>query len=413
MSVTRRTGAVAASLLCLAALVFWASRPAVPSVRSAEARMGEFVDALQIRGEIKASRSITLTAPAEAGDLRILRLASGGTAVKKGDVIVEFDGSTVTRTLEEKGTELRGYEAEIEKVRAQSRTTEQAGVTAATKADYDVQRGTLDYSARDILSRVEGEQRRLAVLDFGQKLLEANANLTSTRAAGRADLAATGQKRERAGLELEKARRQLAALKLTAPTDGVLSLLPNYRASNWNNLQDFKEGDRAWPGAAIAELPDASSLYVSARVDEVERGRLKLGHQATARVEAVPDRELPARIESISALAKTDFSSWPPPRNFDLRVKLEGTDPRLRPGMSATLRVAVERVPNVLLVPVEAMFNSAGQDVVYVLGRNSVERRPVVVERRNGDHAVIKEGLRPGERVAVEDPTTASGEAQP
>jgi hypothetical protein len=35
------------------------------------------------------------------------------------------------------------------------------------------------------------------------------------------------------------------------------------------------------------------------------------------------------------------------------------------------------------------------------------------VERRNGDHAVIKEGLRPGERVAVEDPTTASGEAQP
>ena len=60
--------------------------------------------------------------------------------------------------------------------------------------------------------------------------------------------------------------------------------------------------------------------------------------------------------------------------------------------MSATLRVAVERVPNVLLVPVEAMFNSAGQDVVYVLGRNSVERRPVVVERRNADHAVIKGG---------------------
>src|SRR5215213_7451675 len=194
MTMTRRGGAVGI-LVCAAALVFWASRPAVPLVRSAEARMGEFVDALQIRGEIKASRSITLTAPAEAGDLRILTIVRGGTAVKKGDVVVEFDGSTVSRTLEEKGAELRGYEAEIEKVRAQSRTTQEAGVTAATKAEYDVQRGTLDYSARDILSRVEGEQRRLAVLDFGQKLLEANANLTSTRAAGRADLAATGQKR--------------------------------------------------------------------------------------------------------------------------------------------------------------------------------------------------------------------------
>ena len=91
---------------------------------------------------------------------------------------------------------------------------------------------------------------------------------------------------------------------------------------------------------------------MSARVDEVERGRLKLGHQATVRVEALPDSELPARIESISALAKTDFSSWPPPRNFDLRVELEERDPRLRPGMTATMRVAVERVKNVLLVPV-------------------------------------------------------------
>ena len=80
--------------------------------------------------------------------------------MKKGDLVIEFDGSTVARTLEEKQTELRGYEAEIEKVRAQSRTSEEAGVTAATKADYDVQRGQLDYSAKEILSRVEGEQRR-------------------------------------------------------------------------------------------------------------------------------------------------------------------------------------------------------------------------------------------------------------
>jgi HlyD family secretion protein len=131
------------------------------------------------------------------------------------------------------------------------------------------------------------------------------------------------------------------------------------------------------------------------------------------RVEAVPDRELPARVESISALAKTDFSSWPPPRNFDLRVLLEATDARLRPGMSATLRVAVERVQKVLLVPADAVFNSGGEDVVYVLARNGAIRRPVVVERRNADHAVIKEGLRPGERVALEDPTTASGETRP
>jgi HlyD family secretion protein len=411
MSLSRRTGAVGL-LVSLAAIGAWASRPVPLAVRTAEAQKGEFVEALQVRGEIKAGRSVTLAAPAEAGDLRILKLVPSGTILKKGDLVVEFDGSTVARTLEEKQTELRGYEAEIEKVRAQSRTTEEASVTAATKAGYDVQRGELDYSAREILSRVEGEQLRLAVLDAEQKLLEANAKLTSTRAGAKADRAATDQKREKARLELEKARRQLAALKIFAPTDGMVTLLPNWRSSNWNNPQDFKEGDRAWPGAGIAELPDASTLYVSARVDEVERGRMKLGHTGVVRVEAVPDRELKARVESISALAKADFTTWPPPRNFDLRVALDETDTRLRPGMTATVRVAVERVPGVLLVPAEAVFNSAGQDVVYVLERGGIEQRPVVVERRNADRAAIKRGLRPGERVALEDPTTASGEVR-
>jgi HlyD family secretion protein len=412
MSVTRRTGAFLAFIL-LAVLALWSSRPVSTTVRTGEVRRGDFVDALQIRGEVKSGRSVTLTAPAEAGDLRILKLVPSGTAVRKGDLVIEFDGSTVTRTLEEKQTELRGYEAEIEKVRAQARTKEEASVTAATKADYDVQRGALDYSAKDILSRVEGEQRRLKMLDSEHKLREANAQLASDRAAARADLAATEQKREKARLELAKARRQLAALKILAPSDGIVSLMPNWRSSNFNNPQDFKEGDRAWPGANIAELPDASSLYVSARVDEVERGRLRLGHEATVRVEAVPDRELPARIETISALAKTDFSSWPPPRNFDMRVALQQSDPRLRPGMTASIRVAVERLKNVVIAPAEAVFNSAGQDVVYVLARNGVSRRPVQVDRRNADHAVIKRGAVPGERVALEDPAREAGGERP
>ena len=48
----------------LAAIGAWASRPAALPLRSAESRIGEFVEALQIRGEIKAGQSVTLAAPA-------------------------------------------------------------------------------------------------------------------------------------------------------------------------------------------------------------------------------------------------------------------------------------------------------------------------------------------------------------
>jgi RND family efflux transporter MFP subunit len=386
------------------AALTWLMWPDAPDVPSVEVSRQAFVDTVQVRGEIKAGRSITLTAPADAGELRIVRLVRSGTPVKKGDVIVTFDPSTVARTVEEKQSEVRGLDAEIEKVRVQGRTRHEEHVTAETKARYDVDRASLDYSAREILSRVEAEQRRLAVLDAGHKLREATAQLESGRTGARADLVAASQKRDKATFDLEKARRQQQALTLAAPTDGIITVLPNFRAGGFGNQQDFKEGDRAWPGAGIAELPDVSSTFGAAKIDEVERGRLAAGQTATIRVEALPDRELRGHVQSISAIAKADFSSWPPPRSFDLHVALDETDPRLRPGMSASIRVAVERLADALVVPSEAVFTESGEQVVYVVARGALARRTIRIDRRSPEQVVVRDGLAAGERVSLRPP---------
>ena len=181
---------------------------------------------------------------------------------------------------------------------------------------------------------------------------------------------------------------------MLAPSDGVVSLMPNWRSGNWNNLQDFKEGDRAWPGANIAELPDASSLYVSARVDEVERGRMKLGQPASCASRPFLIASSRRTSRASARWQKPTSASWPPPRNFDLRVALDETDARLRPGMTATMRVAVERCRTSSCVPAEAVFTNAGEDVVYVLEREGSCGGRWSIERRNADHAVIRRGLR-------------------
>src|SRR4029077_65937 len=62
-----------------------------PTVPTFEVKRGELIDSVQLRGEIKAMKSVTITAPAEAGELQIIRLAPDGTQVKQGDVVVEFD----------------------------------------------------------------------------------------------------------------------------------------------------------------------------------------------------------------------------------------------------------------------------------------------------------------------------------
>jgi RND family efflux transporter MFP subunit len=403
----RRTKYLAAGGVGIAALAAfgWVSTSAAPDVPTARVERGSFVDAIQIRGEIKAGRSVTIIAPSDAGELRIMKLVRNGTSVKKGDTLIEFDGTTVARTVDEKKSEVRGFEAQIEQSRSESRATQQKSLTEATTAEYDVSRAELDYSAKEILSRVEGEQRGLKVDDSKETLREKSAKLSSDRVAGDAKVAGVVGKRSKSEFDLTKAERQRNALTVAAPSDGFVMILRNWRSGNWMNPQDFKEGDRVWAGASIAELPDASSMFGSARVDEVERGRLATGQTVTVRVEALPDRELKGRVDSISALAKADFTTWPPPRNFDVKVALDELDERLKPGMTASIRIATETLNDVLLVPSQAIFPVSGADYVFVMGRLGAERRAVTVERRNADRVAIRAGLAPGDRVALQDPT--------
>ena len=80
----------------------------------------------------------------KAGELQIVKLVKSGTVVKPGDVVVEFDGSTLLRTIQEKQSELKQADAEIEQSQAQSRITNEQNATALMRAKYDLQRAKLD-----------------------------------------------------------------------------------------------------------------------------------------------------------------------------------------------------------------------------------------------------------------------------
>jgi HlyD family secretion protein len=132
---------------------------------------------------------------------------------------------------------------------------------------------------------------------------------------------------------------------------------------------------------------------------------MQLGQRVVVRADAVPDKEMVGKIGDISALARVDFSNWPPRRNFDLIVQIDQIDPRLRPGMNTTVRVAVDRVADAVLIPARALFEKEGRSVAYVQRpRGGWEERLVQIARRGQEQLVVREGVQPGERVALKDP---------
>ncbi len=379
---------------------------ALPDVPTAEVARGEFVDTLEIRGEIRPVKSLVLSSPLQSGELQIVKLVKNGTVVKPGDVVVEFDGSTLRRTIQEKQSELKQAEAEIEQAGAQAKIVEEQNATALMKARYDVERAKLDVNKGDTVSRIENEQAKLVLKDAQQKLVELDEKIKSDRTGAQADASGKIHKRDKALADLKRAQDGLARLELKSPAAGMVNILPNPRSGDmFGNGQEFREGDRAWAGANILELPDLSSIHLEAHLDESDRGRLKVGQDATIRIEAVPGGEFKARIDAISLLARADFSAgWPPPRNFDLDLVLLDRDERIRPGMTAVARIATDRVPDVVLVPAEAIFQRDGSPVVYRLAGADFEERRVQVSRRGREQAIVTGGIAAGDRVATRRP---------
>jgi HlyD family secretion protein len=412
MNILNHKRALAAGVVIVAVAVAGIAMNArtgeAPNVTTAEVTRGDFIDYIQIRGDIRPAKSIVLAAPLQAGgEMQIVKLAKNGAVVKKGDIVVEFDATILQQRLQERNSELKTADGEIEQSLAQAKITAEQQATDLMKAKYDIDRAKLDLGKRDLVSRIEFEGAKLSLADAEQRLKEVEAKGLSTRAGSEAELLGKKRKRDKAQADVDRTVTSIEALRLRTPADGTVNILENPRSGNMfgGGGVEFREGDRAWAGASILELPDLSSIHLEARLDESDRGRLKVGQTASVKIEAVPGKDLAARVDLISVLARVDFSSgWPPVRNFDLGLVLDDRDPRIRPGMTATARIAADRLPNVTLVPSETIFQKDGRPVVYVVRGSKFDEVSIEVTRRGREQAAVSAGVKPGDRLAVRRP---------
>jgi len=400
---------VAASIAGLAAVVAGARyvRAAGEPVPSMVLETSTFVNFLEVRGEIRPLRSTVLTAPSSGSDLQIVNLVRNGATVAAGDVVVEFDTTPQQRTLEQRQSERQQAQSEVAKVESEGRRKIQAAEALLVELQSTAARARLDLGRAELSSKVEADKLRLAVADADERVAAQRRKLDGERRVAAADLAIVRQKRDKAAFDVADAQRIITSLSMRSPSAGQISLMPNLRGQGpgGRSAPEFKRGDRAWFGAPIAELPDLTTIRMSCRVDEADRARVPPDARVRVKIDAIPDREFPGTIGQIAIVAKPDFTSFPPTRNFDVSVALDESDPRVRSGMSATAMIALDELRGVIVVPETAVFARDGTSVVYVVNGRSVAPRVVTVARRSRDRVAITDGVRAGDRIALSDPT--------
>lgn len=377
-------------------------------------RRGEFIISVRTRGEVRSVRSIVLSAP-QVPDPRIVRLAESGKPIHKGEVVVEFDAAQQEQNYLERSTSVRTVDSEIVQTKASHRIANEMDSMNLMTSGYNVQRAELEASKAEILSEIEGAKNRIEVGISKGSLEQVKATINAHKTTQGADIERLEQKKDKTLRDMDRTKGYLGKMVVRAPIDGVLNILPNARTqgSFGSSAPPFKEGDRAWTGAAIAEIPDLSEMRLELKLEEVDRGRLQLGQELRIRVDAVPEKEFYANLDWISPIAALLYRGFGlTEKIFPARATLKNLDPRLRPGMSATAEIIIHSLPGTLMIPVRASFVHAGKPAVYVQKGHNFQIRTIQVGKRNDADIVVLSGLKEGESVALENPAEAAKRAK-
>ena len=196
----------------------------------------------------------------------------------------------------------------------------------------------------------------------------------------------------------DAATRDLQKMTINAPIPGLVVFLEIWKGSSMEKLQ---EGDAPWGGQGLLNLPDLSTMIVEAAVSEVDVSKVALGQPAEIRLDAIPGPVFTGKVSEISTLAhRKDRGSQI--NVFDVNIRIDSADTRLKPGMSAKVDIIIDTFEDVLAVPIEAVFERDDTTIVYTEGGKKI---PVALGTRNDNSVIIDSGLKEGEVICLIDPT--------
>jgi HlyD family secretion protein len=268
------------------------------------------------------------------------------------------------------------------------------------------------------LAVLQNYERKRKLYELEAKAKDAKRKLARTRNSAAAadekaktdlEAAAVTAKLERD--QTERLREQLKKCVVKAPQDGILVYSKD---RYYDPAARIQAGAMVYFQQTIFSLPDLSKMQVKVKVHESVVKKVKPGQKAELSIDALPNQTLHGTVEKVGTLAHSDYYWSQGVKEYLTVIKVDDLPESagLKPGMTGEVKIRVKELPDVLLVPVQAVTERGGKHFAYVAGPVGVEARPVTVGDANEKYLQILSGLEEGERVALDARARGAAEAK-
>ncbi|MQY79792.1 MAG: HlyD family efflux transporter periplasmic adaptor subunit [Bacteroidetes bacterium] len=394
---------VATVIVVIVALVIFNKVTSGEDLATLEVKVtiGNFEILVTTTGELQAENSKLITAPAELrsrnlrfGQLKIQDLIPEGTVVDSGNYVAQIDRSDADNRLKDMLDELEKEEYDLLK----------------TKLDTTIQLRNLRDELINLEFNVEEMEITLeqSIYEPPATIRQAQINMDkATRAFNQAKknykLKVQQAKADMRDAEINLAKRQrqkdemmnvLDKFTIYAPAPGMLIY-----HKEWGG-EKRKVGSNISPwDLTVATLPDLTSMISKTYINEIDISKIKTGQEVRIGVDAFPEKEYTGKVFEVAnigeQLPNTDA------KVFEVVIKVDGTDPILRPSMTTSNQIVTATFNDVIFLPLEAIH--VEDSIPFVYKKNGT-KQVVILGESNENEIIVEQGLKESDRLLLTIP---------
>lgn len=358
----------------------------------------DFEDIISIDGTVNAVKSTTLSCPREI-EADIIFLIEDGTKVKEGEVVCILESRELQNEFDQLLIEQENAKANFNK----------------SKADMELRYTLLDAQVKSNEAQAEitkldslqlqyssPNQRKITELGLKRSAIEKTKLIKKLKALeliNKSQIRGLEARLSRWDNRIAEARELLGKMEIKAPQDGMA-----IRSVSWLTDEILKEGDQAWSGMPLINLPDLSEMKVTIMASETNYKRININDKVEFTFDALPGNTAWGKITNKSPMGQ-QISRNSKIKVFEVEASIDSAKTLPNPGLSANCKVIISRIKDTIVVPQLAIFDVDSMKVVYVKKSNGFEKRQVMPGTSSTKTAVIAKGLIGNESISLIKPS--------
>jgi HlyD family secretion protein len=365
---------------------------------------GKFEVSVSVSGELLAEHSENIMGPMELRSpllgymqVKIQDLIAEGTVVDSGQYVATLD-----RT--EASNKLKDIEDEIQKVESQFIRTQLDSTINLREARTNILNLKFAIEEKEIVAEQSKFEAPAIIRQSQIELDKSKRALEQAIQNYKLKIEQFIASMKEVSVNLSQIKRKRNAMQtllnkfvIYAPKSGMVIY-----SKDWNG-QKRKVGSIISPWELqVATLPDMSSMLSKTYINEIDISKIKSGQNVSISLDAFPEKQYTGKVLEVANVGEqlpgTDA------KVFEVTIKVNESDPIMRPGMTTSNTITIKEFSNVLSIPLEALHTMDSLTFVY---NKKGYKQLVLTGLSNDNSIIIEKGLKEKDELFLSVPNDA------